>query len=240
MPDFAALFDSLGPDGTPDFDKFARASGMDAGEMKGHAARLWKHMDHLAKSPDEYQQFIRKQAENAGVDPTAFSAAGVGAGSGGKGGVGAAAAGTARGGGGRAPISDNRATFLMPMGQGGGTTEVGVVAVWRANDASTPTATAPDLLALFPLPNSPHAGPVKFRRRAAPRVEMVALPDPRQPEDDADMLSSLAPTAGIPSLTAGSVGKNQPGLAPQIEATIYDLEVHPEPSNLSPTLNTES
>jgi len=157
MPDFAALFDSLGPDGTPDFDKFARASGMDAGEMKGHAARLWKHMDHLAKSPDEYQQFIRKQAENAGVDPTAFSAAGVGAGSGGKGGVGAAAAGTARGGGGRAPISDNRATFLMPMGQGGGTTEVGVVAVWRANDASTPTATAPDLLALFPLPNSPHA-----------------------------------------------------------------------------------
>ena len=73
-----ALLSSLGPDGMPDLDKIARASGMDPETMRGHAQRLWKHMDELAeKSPDEYRSFLEKQAANAGVDPNkAFGPAG--------------------------------------------------------------------------------------------------------------------------------------------------------------------
>ena len=77
-PDVGALLSSLGPDGMPDLDKIARASGMDPETMRGHAQRLWKHMDELAeKSPDEYRSFLEKQAANAGVDPNkAFGPAG--------------------------------------------------------------------------------------------------------------------------------------------------------------------
>jgi len=77
-PDVGALLSSLGPDGMPDLDKIARASGMDPETMRGHAQRLWKHMDELAeKSPDEYRSFLEKQAANAGVDPnSAFGPAG--------------------------------------------------------------------------------------------------------------------------------------------------------------------
>lgn len=77
-PDVDALLSSLGPDGMPDLDKIARASGMDPETMRGHAQRLWKHMDELAeKSPDEYRSFLEKQAANAGVDPNkAFGPAG--------------------------------------------------------------------------------------------------------------------------------------------------------------------
>ena len=65
-PDVGALLSSLGPDGMPDLDKIARASGMDPETMRGHAQRLWKHMDELAeKSPDEYRSFLEKQAANA-------------------------------------------------------------------------------------------------------------------------------------------------------------------------------
>lgn len=84
VPDIGALLSSLGPDGMPDFDKIARQTGMDPAEMRGHAQRLWKHMDELAeKSPDEYRSFLEKQADNAGVDADkAFGQAG-GAGAGG-------------------------------------------------------------------------------------------------------------------------------------------------------------
>ena len=77
-PDVGALLSSLGPDCMPDLDKIARASGMDPETMRGHAQRLWKHMDELAeKSPDEYRSFLEKQAANAGVDPNkAFGPAG--------------------------------------------------------------------------------------------------------------------------------------------------------------------
>ena len=62
--------------------------------------------------------------------------------------------------------------------------------------------------------------PVKVRPRAPPRVEQVSLPDPRKPEG-AD--------AAMPSLTAGiGVGRNAPGSAPPLEATVYDLEAHPD------------
>ena len=80
-PDVGALLSSLGPDGMPDLDKIARASGMDPETMRGHAQRLWKHMDELAeKSPDEYRSFLEKQAANAGVDPNKAFGPAVGAG----------------------------------------------------------------------------------------------------------------------------------------------------------------
>ena len=80
-PDVGALLSSLGPDGMPDLDKIARASGMDPETMRGHAQRLWKHMDELAeKSPDEYRSFLEKQAANAGVDPNKAFGSAVGAG----------------------------------------------------------------------------------------------------------------------------------------------------------------
>ena len=234
MPDMSALLNSLGPDGMPDFDKIAKASGLDAKEMKGHAERLWKHMDDLAaKSPEEYEQFLSKQAKNAGVDPSTFAGVGgggapggggvggpgpgvgVGAGVGGGGGI-SIPGGRGPGAGARPSASDNRATFLMPMGQKGGAAEVAVVGVWRA---------ATDLEELLPTPDTPASGPVKLRRRAPPRVEKVALPDPRKPEDDT---SSASKPAGMPSLTAAGVNRNQPGLAPELEATIYDVEAHPD------------
>jgi hypothetical protein len=84
----AALLGSLGPDGMPDFDKIAAASGMDPKEMKGHAARLWKHMDNLSADPAEYAKFMDKQAQNAGVDPSVIKGGAAGAGGGGGGGGG--------------------------------------------------------------------------------------------------------------------------------------------------------
>jgi len=39
--------------------------------LKGHAERLWKFLDNLAESdPEEYQNFLKKQAEAAGVGMT--------------------------------------------------------------------------------------------------------------------------------------------------------------------------
>ena len=78
-PDVASTLGALGPDG-PDLDEIARAAGMDPAEMRGHAQRLWKHMDDLAeRSPEEYRAFLDKQARAAGVDPAAVRAGGVGA-----------------------------------------------------------------------------------------------------------------------------------------------------------------
>ena len=100
----------------------------------------------------------------------------------------------------------------MPMGQRGGAAEVAVVAVWKADESSSPTAE------LLPLPAAggaataaaaAAAAAVKIRRRAAPRVERVPLQDPRKAED------------AMPSLTA-------PGTAPLMDATVYDLEAHPD------------
>jgi hypothetical protein len=37
--------------------------------IQGHAERLWKFLDNLAeKDPEEYQNFLKKQAEAAGMD----------------------------------------------------------------------------------------------------------------------------------------------------------------------------
>ena len=144
----ASTLGALGPDG-PDLDEIARAAGMDPAEMRGHAQRLWKHMDDLAeRSPEEYRAFLDKQARAAGVDPAAVRAGGVGA---------------AR----SAPSPGTRAVFLMPRPQTGGDTDVGVIAVWRAT-------TAVDDLAPDPVGDSGSLAP--FRARARVRVERVALP----------------------------------------------------------------
>ena len=75
-PDVASTLGALGPDG-PDLDEIARAAGMDPAEMRGHAQRLWKHMDDLAeRSPEEYRAFQDKQARAPGVDPAAVRAGG--------------------------------------------------------------------------------------------------------------------------------------------------------------------
>ena len=211
--DMAGLLGALGPDGMPDFDKIAKAAGMDPKEMRGHAQRLWKHMDQLAAdSPGEYQAFLEKQAKAAGVDPSTFGGASDGAGAGGKAASGSRASQPA----GRSSVpSSERATFLMPMAQQGGDAGVGVVAVWRAGAKQS----AGPLADLAPVPDTPAAGLVKLRTRKPPRVEKVALPDPRVPEDD---------TAGDISTLMAGTNKNVPGMAPEMEATVYDVEAHPE------------
>lgn len=54
-----------------DLSKLLRQMGAEEGgkeNIKGHAERLWKFMDDLAeRDPQEYQNFLKKQAEAAGV-----------------------------------------------------------------------------------------------------------------------------------------------------------------------------
>ena len=165
-PDVASMLGAMGPDG-PDLDKIARAAGMDPAEMRGHAQRLWKHMDDLAeRSPEEYRAFLDKQARAAGVDPAAVRP-----------GAGAPSSPSSQ-------SSPERAVFLMPRPQTGGDAGVGLVAVWRAT-------TAVDDLAPDPAPDPGAApdfagGAAPFRTRARVRVEPVALPDPRDEDDDTD------------------------------------------------------
>ena len=54
-----------------DLSKLLRQMGAEEGgkeNIKGHAERLWKFLDDLAeRDPQEYQNFLKKQAEAAGV-----------------------------------------------------------------------------------------------------------------------------------------------------------------------------
>ena len=149
-PDVASTLGALGPDG-PDLDEIARAAGMDPAEMRGHAQRLWKHMDDLAeRSPEEYRAFLDKQARAAGVDPAAVRA------------------GAPRP---RVPVPDppkrppTRAVFLMPRPQTGGDTDVGVIAVWRATTAVDDLS--PDPVGdLAPPPRGAHRAVSRSRSRS--------------------------------------------------------------------------
>ena len=145
----ASTLGALGPDG-PDLDEIARAAGMDPAEMRGHAQRLWKHMDDLAeRSPEEYRAFLDKQARAAGVDPAAVRA----------GGVGPPDPPRPRG---------TRAVFLVPRPQTGGDTDVGVIAVWRATTAVDDLAPDPvgdsGSLAPFPAPTASASSASRSRR----------------------------------------------------------------------------
>jgi hypothetical protein len=169
-PDVASMLGAMGPDG-PDLDKIARAAGMDPAEMRGHAQRLWKHMDDLAeRSPEEYRAFLDKQARAAGVDPAAVRP-----------GAGAPSSPSST----SSSPSPERAVFLMPRPQTGGDAGVAVIAVWRAttavDDLAPDPGAAPD-----PGGPDPAGGPAPFRARARIRVEPVALPDPRAGDDDTD------------------------------------------------------
>ena len=199
-PDVASMLGAMGPDG-PDLDKIARAAGMDPAEMRGHAQRLWKHMDDLAeRSPEEYRAFLDKQARAAGVDPAAVRP-----------GAGAPSSPSTTSSPSPSPSpsspSPERAVFLMPRPQTGGDAGVGVIAVWRAT-------TAVDDLAPDPAPDpAPDlaGGAAPFRARARIRVEPVALPDPRDDYDDTD----------TPRVTLGG------GPPAAMDATVYDLDAHP-------------
>ena len=197
-PDVASMLGAMGPDG-PDLDKIARAAGMDPAEMRGHAQRLWKHMDDLAeRSPEEYRAFLDKQARAAGVDPAAVRP-----------GAGAPSTPSSTSSPSPSSPSPERAVFLMPRPQTGGDAGVGLIAVWRAT-------TAVDDLAPDPAPDPGAApdfagGAAPFRARARVRVEPVALPDPRDEDDDTD----------TPRVTLGG------GPPAAMDATVYDLDAHP-------------
>jgi len=272
VPDMSVLLGALRDDGTPDFAKMARATGMDPEAFAAHASRLWEKMDALAsESPEAYRAFLGEKAREAaaGSNPT-------GGGGGGGGGGGDAHAflrtstGAAPGGPSTAGPRNNGmskpprdaaedwATFLAPapmrrvaavtenraalenVAEGQTTTQmtswtdipttnrvdisvhafdVGLIAVWRARD---------DLDALLPVPRDASAsGPplaIRAKKNKPPRVETVALPDPRAargsgafPEDGEAF--GLSPLEALTSV-------NRP--APSLSATVYDVEAHPD------------
>ena len=71
MDEITKLLSQMGEDG---------GGGAGGESMKGHAERLWKFLDNLAESdPEEYQNFLKKQAEAAGVGLKARATRGGGA-----------------------------------------------------------------------------------------------------------------------------------------------------------------
>jgi len=253
VPDVSAFLGAVRADGSPDFASMARASGMDPNAFQAHAESLWSKMDALAGDPAAYRAFLEEKARDAGVD--AFGGGGGGggdirlreaeeanetdAGPGNR-----QAPGLAR-------ADAPRATFLAPAptsrrrnevddgdGVRGDEFGVGVVAVWRARES---------LEELTPVPSAfdtnvgadadgrrkhtregntndartPLEVPVRMKRGAAARVEKVALPDPRvAPGDIADVAAEgHSPLAALASAS---------GAPPPLDATVYDVEAHPD------------
>ena len=237
----SSLLGALSADGSgsrdPDLARMAAATGMDPDAFREHAETLWRHMDSLADDPEAYRAFLGEKARDAGVDgflpgggggggadAFPFSFGNTGAGARDANGDGAGSERTA-------PASraaradsrktktvgaagDERATFLAPaptrrredgdhhhLG-------VGVVAVWRAREL---------LESLEPSSSASTLVPVRAKRGAPPRGEKVALPDPRvsfAPED-------AAPATPLAALKAA-------GAPPPMDATVYDVEAHPD------------
>ena len=257
VPDLSAFLNAVRADGSPDFASMARASGMDPRAFQAHAESLWSEMDALAGDPAAYRAFLEEKARDAGVDAFGGGGGGGGdirfreeakeasseetdrkAGPGNR-----EAPGLAR-------ADAPRATFLAPAptsrrrdedddsgGVRGDDFGVGVVAVWRARESLEELTPVPSALTNVGADagrmdtregNTNAAGgvcasapplevPVRMKRGAAARVEKVALPDPRiDPGDAAEghsPLAALASAAGAP---------------PPLDATVYDVEAHPD------------
>ena len=146
----AALLSAFKSDGTPDFDKIAAMSGLDPNALKGQVKGLWSHMDDLAEKDPE--EYKKFLAKQATEAGMDPALMGVGGGPGGGGGK---------------LYGETGATFLMPAAVTGASEGVGVVAVWRASSNVDALAGDDDAR-------------VKVRARAAPRVEKVPFPDPRE------------------------------------------------------------
>ena len=250
VPDMSAFLGAVPADGSPDFASMARASGMDPNAFQAHAESLWSKMDALAGDPAAYRAFLEEKARDAGVD--AF-----GGGGGGGGDIrfreanGAIEANETDAGPGNreapglARADAPRATFLAPaptsrrrdeVDDGGGVRGdefgVGVVAVWRARESLEELTPVPSALTNVGADagrrkhtregntndaQTPLEVPVRMKRGAAARVEKVALPDPRVTPGDAaeghSPLAALASASGAP---------------PPLNATVYDVEAHPD------------
>ena len=252
VPDVSAFLGAVRADGSPDFASMARASGMDPNAFQAHAESLWSKMDALAGDPAAYRAFLEEKARDAGVD-----AFGGGGGGGGDIRLREAeeANETDAGPGNRqtpglARADAPRATFLAPAptffsrrrnqvddgdGVRGDEFGVGVVAVWRARES---------LEELTPVPSAfdtnvgadadgrrkhtregntndaqtPLEVPVRMKRGAAARVEKVALPDPRVAPGDV-AAEGHSPLAALASAS---------GAPPPLDATVYDVEAHPD------------
>jgi hypothetical protein len=185
VPDMAALLSAFKSDGTPDFDKIAAMSGLDPNALKGQVKGLWSHMDDLAEKDPE--EYKKFLAKQATEAGMDPALMGVGGGPGGGGGK---------------LYGETGATFLMPAAVTGASEGVGVVAVWRASSNVDALAGDDD-------------APVKVRARAAPRVEKVPFPDPR--ENGALDGAQTVKIGGANGLTP-----------PPLDAVVYDLDAHPD------------
>ena len=221
----------------PDLNRMAAATGMDPDAFRTHAENLWRHMDSLADDPAAYQKFLNEKARDAGVDgflpgggggggaaPFPFSFGNTGEGARDANGTGAGSESlnspASRAGnadsrkkvGGVSGAGDERATFLAPAPtrrrEDGDDHHlgVGVVAVWRAREL---------LESLVPSSSASSLVPVRAKRGAPPRAEKVALPDPRVAPENAAPASPLAALASA-------------GAPPPMDATVYDVEAHPD------------